>query len=306
MRQISIGSWAYTIGPYQKSPVDFETVCQKLAELGFDGVELGGFPPHPNPDDLPEKSQRNELVSRVAGHGLAFSGLAANLWGEHLIDTDDAAPYIREFTRNCEFCVDLGIETIRVDTVQPPTIFDTVDPEIAFHRVATTWNRCAEIAADHGLRVTWEFEPGFAFNKPSEVVRILDAVAKPNFGILYDTCHGQMVSVVGARHRGEKETLAGGQLELIEKLSGRINHIHLIDSDNKCHLAADGSDETSSHPPFGLGVLDFDRIVPALAKEKLPHDWWTVDLCFWPDAWNATADCKRAIDDLNAKYGGSA
>lgn len=303
MRRISIGSWAYTIGPYEKDPVDFFTVCEKLKELGFDGVEVGGFPPHPNPDDLPGQSQRQEIASRVREMGLEFSGLAANLWGEHLIDTDDPSAYIAEFRKNCEFCCDMGIETIRVDTVQPPTIFESVDRQTAFQRVVDTWKECCIIATDHGLQMTWEFEPGFAFNKPTDVVQILEAIPDPNFGVLYDTCHGQMVSVVGARHPGEKEILPGGQLELIEMLSGRINHIHLIDSDNTCHKAADGSDETSSHPPFGLGVLDFDTIVPALAKEAVPHDWWTIDLCFWPDAWQATASCKSSIDVLNSSYG---
>lgn len=303
MRRISIGSWAYTIGPYEKDPVDFFTVCEKLKELGFDGVEVGGFPPHPNPDDLPGQSQRQEIASRVREMGLEFSGLAANLWGEHLIDTDDPSAYIAEFRKNCEFCCDMGIETIRVDTVQPPTIFESVDRQTAFQRVVDTWKECCIIATDHGLQMTWEFEPGFAFNKPTDVVQILETIPDPNFGVLYDTCHGQMVSVVGARHPGEKEILPGGQLELIEMLSGRINHIHLIDSDNTCHKAADGSDETSSHPPFGLGLLDFDTIVPALAKEAVPHDWWTVDLCFWPDAWQATASCKSSIDDLNSSYG---
>ena len=52
MKRISIGSWAYTIGPYADHPIDFDTVCRKLSELGFDGVELGGFPPQPNPTDL--------------------------------------------------------------------------------------------------------------------------------------------------------------------------------------------------------------------------------------------------------------
>jgi hypothetical protein len=35
----------------------------------------------------------------------------------------------------------------------------------------------------------------------------------------------------------------------------------------------------------------------------VPHDWWTIDLCFWPDAWQATADCKKYLDELIAKYG---
>ena len=50
-------------------------------------------------------------------------------------------------------------------------------------------------------------------------------------------------------------------------------------------------------------MLDFDALVPALAREKVGHDWWTVDLCFWPDAWEATAKCKTALDGLVAKYG---
>ena len=66
---------------------------------------------------------------------------------------------------------------------------------------------------------------------------------------------------------------------------------------------AAGNDETSAHPPFGDGVIDFDRVVPRLARENLPHDWWTIDLCFYPDAWAVTARCKAAIDELNRKYG---
>jgi len=303
MKRISIGSWAYTIGPYADNPIDFETVCRNLRDLNFDGVELGGFPPHPNPADMPGKSQRDEVNALMQGFGLSFSGLAANLWGEQLINTGDPSKYIAEFTKNCDFCVDLSIKGIRVDTVQPPTIFDEVDYNTALARVTSTWNTCCDVAADRGLYVTWEFEPGFAFNKPSDVLRVLDRVSKPNFGVMYDTCHGQMVAVVGARQPGKKETLKGGQLELIGKLSGRINHIHIIDSDNTCHKDANGNDETSAHPPFGEGVLNFDEIMPALAKEKLPHDWWTIDLCFWPDAWNATAKCKKAADELNRAYG---
>jgi len=310
----SIGSWAYTIGPYAEHPIDFDTVIGKLAALGFDGVELGGFPPHPNPGNpngpdaewpgaMPEKSQREELKAKMAERGLAFSGIAANLWGEKLINTDDQSKYIAEFQKNSEFCLDVGIQGIRVDCVQPPTIHREVDYDSAMKRVVNTWKTCAEIAADAGQYVTWEFEPGFAFNKPTDIVRIHDAVDKENFGLQYDTCHGQMVGVVGARQEGEKETL-DDQIELIRMLDGRINHIHLIDSDNTCHQGADGSDETSAHPPFGLGVLDFDRIVPALVKtSRLPHDWWTIDLCFWPDAWAATADCKVKLDELVEKYG---
>ena len=314
-KRSSIGSWAYTIGPYASNPIDFDTVCTKLKALGFDGVELGAFPPHPNPGNpngpdegwpgaMPGKSERAELAAKLKGQGLGLSGIAANLWGEKLINTGDQSKYIAEFKKNSDFCTDLGIKGIRVDCVQPPTIHREVDYATALGRVSKAWQACADIAAGAGQYVTWEFEPGFAFNKPSDVVRVHDAVNRANFGLQYDTCHGQMVGVMGARQEGEKETFAN-QVELIRKLDGRINHIHLIDSDNTCHKDASGNDETSAHPPFGAGVLNFDEIVPELIKaSRLTHDWWTIDLCFYPDAWVVTETCKTALDKLIAKYGG--
>lgn len=303
MKRTSIGTWAYNVGPYGSNPVPFDTVLAKLQELGFDGLELGGFNGYPNPENHPTAEDRARLREKVASHGLAFSGFAQDLWSEHLLDVDDPSAYVARFKANCDFATDLGIKGVRVDTVQPPTLHRTVDYDTLLRRLVRAWDTCLGYAADKGLYVCWEFEPGFAFNKPSDVQRVLDALPHPNFGVLYDTCHGQMVAVVGARQEGGKETLEGGQLELIRRLSGRINHVHLIDSDNTCHKDAQGNDETSAHPPFGEGILDFDALVPALAKEDIGHDWWTIDLCFWPDAWNATAKCKAALDDLVRKYG---
>lgn len=294
MKDISIGSWAYTIGPYASHPVPWDEVITKLKALGFQGVELGGFPPHPNPDDLPEKGQREEVKARLAEVGLRFSGLAANLWGEHLVDATDHTAYLESFRKNLDFCVDLGIRGIRVDTVQPPTVLNRVDADAARERLVRTWKRCAREAADKGVYVTWEFEPGFAFNKPSDILRIVDEVGDDNFGIQFDTCHAHMVAAVGARQPGEREVLPGGALELAQKLRGKINHVHLIDSDGTLH-----DDETSTHAPFGDGVLDFGPLLEELNKNPFPHNWWTIDLCFWPDAWEVTARCKAAVDRMN-------
>ena len=298
MKKISIGSWAYTIGPYATNPVAWEEVIKKVKELGFDGVELGGFPPHPNPDNMPKKEQRDACKKQLAKLGLGWSGLAADLWKQHLIDTDDNSAYLDCFRKNLQFCVDLGIPAIRVDSVAPPTIFEKVDVDTARKRAVKTWKVCAAEAADKGVRLTWEFEPGFAFNKPSDILRIADEVGHDNFGILFDTCHGYMVAATGARQPGKKEVLAGGVVELARNLRGKINHIHLIDSDGTLH-----GGETSTHAPFGKGKINFDDLLPELAKNDMGHDWWTIDLCFWPDAWAVTAESKKAVDKLNKKYG---
>jgi len=298
MKRISIGSWAYAIGPYEENPVPWDEVTSKLKALGFDGVELGGFSIHPSPETHPAKEDRDKLLADLEAVGLAFSGFVPNLWGENLIDTEDPSTYIDAFREGLQFASDLGIKGVRVDCVQPPTILDEMDEDTARQRVVSTWQRCSDEAADKGCYVTWEFEPGFAFNKPSQILRIVEEVNRDNFGVEFDTCHAEMVAGKGARQPGEKETLPGGCLEMAQKLRGKINHIHLIDSDGTLH-----NDETSSHPPFGDGYLNFDEILPELNRNELSHDWWTIDLCFWPDAWTVTERCKKSIDELNAKYG---
>lgn len=301
-KKIAIGTWNFNIGPYAENPIPFDDVLKGVADMGFDGIELGGFNGYPNPHNTPDKASRDALKKKLEDYGLGVSGLAADLWAEQLINTDDPSKYISEFTANAEFARDLGIGGVRVDTVQPPTIFDEVDYDTAFDRIVKTWQKCADIAADNGVYVTWEFEPGFAFNKPSDIVKIHEAIGKDNFGLMYDTCHGQMVGVIGARQPGEKDVVAN-QMELIDMFSGRINHIHLIDSDNTCHKDANGDDETSAHPPFGDGVLNFDELIPRLEKEGVDNGWWTIDLCFWPDAWDYAQRCKTFLDGMNEKYG---
>lgn len=301
-KKISIGSWAYTIGPYASNPVPFETVVTKLKELGFDGVELGGFPPHPNPDDCPDFASRDRVKKLVSDAGLEISGLAANLWMHKIISVEDNRPFLNEFDKNLRFCRDLGIKTIRVDTLEPASVFEKVDYKTGRDRVVKTFKEAARRANDDGIRVCWEFEPGFALNKPSEIVALIADVGASNFGALYDTCHANMCAKVGARQFGTKETLPGGALELLQKLKGKITHIHLIDSDDQCHKDKDGNDETSAHPPFGQGHLDFDKLTPALLDSGVPNDWWPIDLCFWPEAWDATARCKTYLDGLRKKF----
>jgi sugar phosphate isomerase/epimerase len=127
----------------------------------------------------------------------------------------------------------------------------------------------------------------------------VDEVGEPNFKVLFDTCHAHMVAAVGARQPGAKETLLGGALELAERLRGKIGHIHVIDSDGTLH-----DDETSTHAPFGDGVIDFMTLLPELDRNIEPTGWWTIDLCFWPDAWAITESCKRSVDVLNERLYG--
>ena len=296
-KKLSIGSWAYTFGPYTDKPIPFDTVVKTLGELGFDGIEIGGFRPHIYPDDYPMKADRDAVKQMLKDAKLKVSGLAADFWG--LSDPSCGCPpanpeteakYLNIFKKNLQLCLDLGSPAIRVDTVEPPDAYAGAARAKAMKQITKVWKKCAEIAADFGVKVTFEFEPGFLFNKPSEIIKIVDKVNHDNFGVMFDACHAHMCAVVAARQPGRPERLKGGAVEFAQKLSGKINHVHLIDSDETLH-----DSETSTHRPFGEGVLDFAEIIPAIEKAGYKGPWWTIDLCFWPEAWDVTANAKEFL-----------
>jgi sugar phosphate isomerase/epimerase len=307
-KRTSIGTWAFLFN--QKEPISFEDVVVGLQELGFDGLELGGFGIHPNPDLLSTAEDRAAVRDLWESRGMGCSGLAADLWGERLLTAPDNQSYLATFRKNLKFCTDLGIEVIRVDTTEDPWVLGAVPGETrpekvtqqvayetALKRVCSTWNQCVRDAADVGVRVVWEFEPGFAFNKPSDIQRVIDGVNHYNFYTMFDTCHADNVAVHGHRQPGQKETLPGGIRELAERLKGKIGRLHLIDSDGTIN-----EHMTSTHPPFGEGTLQFAEFMPAIVAAGCPDNWWTIDLCFWPNAWDATAKCKAALDKLIEQY----
>jgi len=303
MAKLSIGSWAYAFGPYEKNPIPFDVVVKRLGELRFDGVEIGGFKPHLHPDDYPMKAERDAIKAMIKVNGLGVSGLAADFWSGPPPATDEALEdeaYIKLFKKNLQLCLDLGAPAIRVDTVSPPDAeIPGVDRKTAWNRIVEQWRECSEIARKFGVKVVWEFEPGFMFNKPSEVLQMVEDVNHPNFSVLFDTCHAYMCAVVGARQPEPKETLKGGVVEFARMLKGKIGHIHLIDSDGTLH-----DNETSTHRPFGEGLINFDEVIPAIIEDAgYKGEWWTIDLCFWPQAWEVTAKAKEFLTPYLERYG---
>ncbi len=302
-KKLSIGSWAYTFGPYEDNPVPFDTVVKRLSELGFDGVEIGAFPPHIDINDYPMKSDRDAVKGLIAYYGLEVSGVAADFWSHPGPGTDEAQEndfYFKLFKRNLQLALDLGSPSIRVDTnADPEAGIEGVDRQTAWDRIVSVWRRCAQVAEDHGALMLWEFEPGFMFNKPSEIVGLVNEIDHPNFMVMFDACHAHMCATVGARQPGEKETLGeNGVLTLARQLKGKIGHFHLIDSDNTLH-----NNETSTHAPFGQGVLNFDEIIPVVMEETgYDGEWFAIDLCFWPEAWEVTENAKKFLTPYLEKY----
>lgn len=285
----SLGSWAFSFGPFALAPWSFERVCRYATDAGYDGIEINGFRPHPHQDDFATAGRVSELRAMLADRGLGISGFAPDLSAVPPA-LASAADYLRQIENCLRFCDALGIRKLRVDTGSPPTALPTEDYARRFEHLVSTWRQAAYRCALSGVDLVWEFEPGFWLNKPGEICGLVDAVGHPRLKTLFDTCHAHMCAVVGARQVGDRDILPGGVAELAQRLAGRIGHIHFIDSDGSLH-----DNETSAHVPFGDGTIDFGAVLAVLRDDLAKLPWWCIDFCFCP---TTERDARKAVSYL--------
>ena len=274
--KFSLGSWAFSFGPFEKAPWSFEAFMAYAAEAGYDGIEINGFHPHPHPDVYNTRAKCLELKGCIQDYGLGISGYAPD-FREVPPDVVPTAAYLKVLEEALRFCERLQIKTLRIDTISPPLALDLGEYQRRFAHLAEVWRAAAAACARSGVVLVWEFEPGFWLNKPSEIKAMVDAVGHPNFKVLFDTSHAYMCAVVGARQPSLQETLPGGVVAFAKLLKGHIGHFHLIDSDGTLH-----DEETSTHSPFGTGHIDFKAVITELQDELATLEWWCFDFCFCP------------------------
>lgn len=296
--KLALGSWAFSFGPFEEDPWEFERVCCFTAQAGYDGVEINGFRPHPHHRDYVTPELTVTLRAMMRDAGVVPAAYAPDFASVPPAEVPQAA-YVSEIDAARSFCERMDIGLLRVDTVTAP---GTVDPEVyerRFDALVATWATSAERCARSGVTLVWEFEPGFWLNRPSEVVRVVQAVNHPNFRLLFDSSHAYTGAVAGARQGPEPEILEGGEVEYARRLAPYVGHLHLIDSDGSLH-----GDETSEHLPFGAGNVDFPGLLRALEPTLDSLEWWGVDFCFCPttevDAPTAVPFVRSLAESLKA------
>jgi sugar phosphate isomerase/epimerase len=295
--KISMGAWSFTFGPHAAAPTPLAAICERLARTGYDGIELCGFPPHVSLEAYPGAAERAQLRRLLAGCGLGVSGYSADLTSVNPLVAANRERYVALFRRLLDLCADIGSPSIRIDTVSAPGSLGDEEYHQAFHRLADLWRECAGFARQAGVAIVWEFEPGFVFNKPSEVLALHDRVGHPWFQVLFDTTHAYLCSVIGARQHGHREVLEGGVCEFLDLLKGRIGGAHIIDTDGTLY-----GDETSMHRPFHAGLIPWRVVIPKMLA-VCPVEWWCIDLCFCPDAWDLIAPSLADLKGMIAAAG---
>lgn len=185
MPKISLGSWAFSFGPFESNPWTFEQVSNYCAEAGYDGIEINGFRPHPHPDDYNTTDKCAALKRKLDDLGLGISGYAPDFRQVPPAEVQ-ARAFLSEVDKMLKFMNRLEIDILRVDTISPP---DKHTPSVyaqRFKRLTDNWRAAANECKKAGVTLVWEYEPGFWLNKPSEVKRAVESVGHDHFKLLYD------------------------------------------------------------------------------------------------------------------------
>lgn len=299
--RVSVGTWCMAFG--LDRPADLEQALRVAGAFGFDGVELAGFVDHVVLDRYADETSRRTLRLMLGDLGLqpvlmapAPHGPIAELppWPM----TDDRAvvgQHEQWWARYFDLAAELGIAKMRIDPGMRGPLPYGVDHRRVWDRVVDMYGHLAQRGAEAGCDVLWEMESGQPFNKPSEIVRLLDDVGHPNLKLLYDTGHFHAATVTGHNQVQPEELLEGGQVELVRRLSGRIGHVHLCDTDGNV-----AGNFFARKLGFGKGIVDFDELLPVLV-DCYDGEWWCVDVIpfcseVWGDIWDGLAFVREVVN----------
>jgi sugar phosphate isomerase/epimerase len=296
--QISLGTWAFIRGPFEDAPWSLERVLDFAAETGYDGVELSGYRPHAHYEDYDTTEKRQALRAMVESRGLAVSGYAPDLRHVPAATTDEAT-YMAEMRKAMDLCFGVRTDVLRVDTGVPPQELDAKEYAERFRQVVRNWDLAQAAGKTIGVALHWEPEPRFLINKPSEVKRLLEAMPERNLKLIFDLSHVYMMTVIGARQPGIKQTMPYGAVSLGRQVGEYIGHLHLSDTDGS--LSPKG--QSSAHVSLAKGKIDFDTDVYYMREEFKKLSWWCVDLNENGDPEEAARESLAVARELVGMYG---
>lgn len=232
---------------------DFEANVRRIAELGYDGVELAIRDPR--------LIDAGDLLAITGAHGLDVPAIGTGqAWGEEGLSFTDPDASVREAAvqRVCDH-VPFAARTGAVIIIG--LLRGIVKPGVT-HGEAMDWlvdalQRCSAAAEPHGVRLALEpinrFETSL-INSVPECLSLIDAVGAGNFGVLADTFHMNIEDV----------SIAGS----LQQAGPRLFHVHFVDSNRW-------------YP--GAGHIDFRAVVAAL-REIGYQGYLSVEAMPMPDA----------------------
>lgn len=270
---------AFSTNAYMRFP--FEEAAARIADIGYDGLELMADVPHAWPAGLLEGPKR-AIREAMARSGLAFSNVNAFMmnaiadhrqpyWYPSFIEPDIGYRRVRiDHTRRAlTLCAELGAPHITTEPGGP------LAPGQRRHEAIDLFVEVLKPLAEHAERenvlLLIEPEPGLLLETTDQYLEVAERVNAPSIGLNFDVGHAYCVSEDIPR--------------AIAKLAPHIRHFHLED------IAAT---RVHHHLVPGTGAIDFKEVITAIRATGY-DGWLTVELYPFVDDPDAAARGAREL-----------
>jgi sugar phosphate isomerase/epimerase len=271
---------AFSTNAYLRHP--FDEAAERIAALGYQGLELLADVPHAWPAGLLEV-QKLAIRAAMERTGLSFSNVNAFMmnavndyrqpyWHPSFIEPDESYRRVRiDHTRRAlSLCAELGAPHITTEPGGP--LAPGQGRRQAIDLFVEVLKPLAEHAHSLGVLLLIEPEPGLLLETTDQYLEVAERLNAPSIGLNFDVGHAYCVS----------EDLP----QAIAKLSPHIRHYHVED------IAAS---RVHHHLVPGAGAIDFEEVVAAIRRTGY-DGWLTVELYPYLDDPDAAA--RRALEVL--------
>jgi sugar phosphate isomerase/epimerase len=271
---------AFSTNAYLRFP--FDEAAQRIAAIGYQGLELMADVPHAWPAGLlpgPKLAIR-EALERT---GLKFSNVNAFMmnaisdhrqpyWHPSFIEPDPNYRRVRiDHTRRAlSLCAELGAPHITTEPGGP--LAPGQSRQEAIDLFVEVLKPLAEHAHKEGVLLLIEPEPGLLLETSDQYLEVAERLNAPSVGLNFDVGHAFCV----------REDIP----RAIAKLAPQIRHYHFEDiADTRVH----------HHLVPGTGAIDFAEIIAAIRKTGY-DGWLTVEL--YPFVDDPDAAARSALEVL--------
>ena len=243
-----------------------EYAIDKIAQIGFEGIEFMGNRPYFDPAECTQKDIE-KVRNLLEKYNLPCVSVTTNDGSFHwcLSSPYDAVrnATINHIKKAIELAKELGAKIVESESGPGRIIED--DPVEEWKRTVDAYKELADYAAKYDVVIGQEcsrnplVRESHVTETTKDSIRMVKDVASKNIGVLLDTAHA-----------GQEPFMAIP--EAIELAAPYLVHMHTSDSPLTHH----------EHLPFGMGKVNWDAVVGTL--NKIGYDKWvTVELGFCPD-----------------------
>jgi sugar phosphate isomerase/epimerase len=267
---------AYSANAYRKFPI--LDAIDRIADLGYTGIELMLDRPHAWPPDVTPK-QIDAIRNKLDERGLTIANINAFMMVaiESFIHPSWIEPDVRyrreriEHTkRSLTLAKQLGAPCITTEPGGP--VEEGMTREWAMDTFVEELKPVLELAEREGVMLLVEPEPDLLIENSEQFLELASRIDSPAFGHNYDIGHFYCVS----------ENLPGA----VDKLSHLTRHYHIEDiADTRVH----------HHLVPGQGAIDFAEVLRAVRASGY-DGWVTVEL--YPNLDDPDAAGREAKDRL--------